>query len=50
MAMVISLTTAISGSIFVNLLAILKAAAHSLVSTVVLGALIGPAIVVARIV
>jgi predicted MFS family arabinose efflux permease len=50
MAMVISLTTAISGSIFVNLLAILKAAGHSLASTVALGALVGPAIVVARIV
>lgn len=50
MAAVISMSTAISGSIFVNLLAILKAAGHSLASIVTLGALVGPAIVVARIV
>ena len=50
MAFVVSMTAAISGSIFVNLLAILQAAGHSLSSIVALGALIGPAIVAARLI
>ncbi|MGE3246398.1 MAG: MFS transporter [Beijerinckiaceae bacterium] len=50
MAAVISMASAISGSIFINLLAILHAAGHSPASIVALGALIGPAIVLTRVV
>jgi len=49
-AIVISCTTAISGSIFVNMLAILRSAGHSQASIVALGALIGPSIVIARVI
>lgn len=50
LAFVISASAAVSGSITVNLLTILQAHGHSLASAVALGALVGPAMVGARIV